>query len=249
VLSARRREELERVRNICTALTIQPGARRPPPPAVLALDLEDTASLRHKAEDATRLLGGQVQVLVNNGGIGVRAGAMETQLTVEERVMRINFTAPCELTRAVLPGMVEAGEGHVVVVSSVQGRVALPDRSAYSASKHALHGYFNALRCEVAPLGVRVVLVLPGYVATSLSLNALRADGSRYNHMDETTRRGYPPTVVARRAAAGIACGRREVWIMQTSGRLAIYLQFFAPALLEWYLSHHYRTRLPPTAS
>ena len=94
VLSARRREELERVRDSCTALPVQPGARRPPPPAVLALDLEDTASLRHKAEDAARLLGGHVQVLVNNGGIGVRAGAMETQLAVEERVMRINFTAP-----------------------------------------------------------------------------------------------------------------------------------------------------------
>ena len=238
VLSARRREELERVRDLCAA---QPTRRRggvtPRPPAILVVDLEKTDGLAGAAAAAAQLLGGHVQVLINNGGIGVRAAAMETQLAVEQRVMAVNFTAPCELTRAVLPAMVDAGEGHIVVVSSVQGRVALPDRSAYSASKHALHGYFNALRCEVAPRGVKVVLVLPGYVATSLSLNALRADGSTYNRMDESTRRGYPPELVARRVADGVAKGRREVWIMQFKGRLAIYVGFVAPALLEWFLT------------
>ena len=246
VLSARRESELERVREGCVrgdgTRDHRTPARRPvlpppPAPAILVVDLEATAALRAAADEAQRLLGGPVQVLINNGGIGVRATAMETQLAVEQRVMAVNFTAPCELTRAVLPGMVDAGEGHIVVVSSVQGRVALPDRSAYSASKHALHGYFNALRCEVAPAGVRVVLVLPGYVATSLSLNALRSDGTRYNHMDESTRRGYPPELVARRVADGVAHGRREIWIMQLSGRLAIYAAFLVPALLDRVLS------------
>jgi dehydrogenase/reductase SDR family member 7B len=236
VLSARRQDELERVRDACVAGAFPRDRPRPPVPAVLVVDLERTETLAGAAAAAATLLGGAVQVLINNGGIGVRAAALETQLAVERRVMAVNFTACCELTRAVLPAMVDAGEGHIVVVSSVQGRVALPDRSAYSASKHALHGYFNALRCEVAPLGVRVVLVLPGYVATSLSLNALRADGTAYNRMDETTRRGYPPARVAECIATGVARGRREVWIMQLSGRLAIYIGFFAPALLEWYL-------------
>ena len=83
-------------------------------------------------------------------GVSSRSGVLNTTLQTDTRIMAINFMSPVALTKAVLPGMVQRGFGHVVVISSVQGKFGLPYRSSYAASKHALHGYFDSLRSEVA---------------------------------------------------------------------------------------------------
>eukprot|EP00160_Parvularia_atlantis_P001426 Unigene11139_Nuclearia_a/m.34096 Unigene11139_Nuclearia_a/g.34096 ORF Unigene11139_Nuclearia_a/g.34096 Unigene11139_Nuclearia_a/m.34096 type:complete len:295 (+) Unigene11139_Nuclearia_a:35-919(+) len=239
VLSARREDVLRRVRREC----IERGARQHGggvvriDPAVLPLDLAETAALQSKAREAVRLLGRAVDVLVNNGGRGMRAPALDTTADVERALMDVNYFAPVELTRAVLPNMLRQRSGAIVVISSVQGRVPLPERTSYAASKHALHGYFGSLRTELRGTGVGVTLVLPGYVATNFSSAAATGDGSRYGVTDRTTAQGYPPALVAQRIADGVARGQREVWIMQLKARLAIWLQVTVPWLLEWALS------------
>jgi len=240
VLSARREEELNRVRDRCIRNGGQQGGSSSGlfDPVVLPLDLNDLDSLPTKAREAAHKLGGRhVQVIVHSGGRGMRAAASDTSASVEHELMNVNYFAAVELTRAVLPDMIRHREGTIVVISSVQGRVPLPDRSSYSASKHALHGYFNSLRMEVKSKGVQVTMVLPGYVATNLSNAAATADGSLYGKTDSTTAKGYTPAHVAERISKGVAKGRREIWIMQLKGRFAIWMQVLAPAVLEWALS------------
>jgi len=136
----------------------------------------------------------------------------------------------------VLPGMLARGAGHVVTISSVLGRFGARTRSSYAASKHALHGYFDSLRAEVARQGIRVTLVCPGFVRTEVSQHALTADGTPHGQLDPGQARGMEPAACARAILRAVARGKREVAI---GGREigGVWLQRFAPGLLAWILA------------
>lgn len=112
---------------------------------------------------------GEVDVLVNNAGIMPVGNFLEESPHVTRQVFEINTLGPVHGTRAFLPGMVARERGHVVNIASAVGRVALPGGATYSASKHAVVGFSEALREEVAPLGIDVSMVLPVIVQTELS--------------------------------------------------------------------------------
>jgi short-subunit dehydrogenase len=169
ILSARSEDKLVAVAAACTRTS---PTKDPTNVLVLPVDLADSAEALHAVGGkAQAAFGGQgVDMLVNNGGVGSRSAAIDTELQTDGRVMAINFTAPVALTKAVLPGMLAkggAGDGagacpRIVVISSVQGKFGLPFRSSYSASKHALHGYFDSLRVGTRPdplAGVHVLFV------------------------------------------------------------------------------------------
>lgn len=222
ILSARRRDALEAVRQRCE----QADAH-----LVLPLDLERPDTLPAAAAAALDRAG-HIDVLVNNGGLSQRSRAMETEMAVVRRLMEINFMGTVALTQAVLPSMVARGMGRIVVVSSVTGKVATPYRSGYAATKHALHGYFDALRAELEDTGVGVTLVCPGYVRTELSLNALTADGSRHERMDTATANGLPPDVFSRKMARAILREKNEVYIGRKEV-VGVYLKRYTPWLLD----------------
>ena len=121
--------------------------------------------------------------------------------------------------------------GGLLYTSSVQGLLAVPHRSAYSASKHALHGFVHSLQYEQPAL--RISLHCPGYVATQLSLHALSHDGSAYNRMDESTRTGMDAGRVAERMVAGWWRGEDEVWLCDAQTRVGVWMQWVAPGLLK----------------
>ena len=135
------------------------------------------------------------------------------------------------LTKAVLPSMLARRRGHIVPISSVIGYVGVPLRSAYAASKHALHGFFDALRAEVRKDGIDVTIVCPGYIRTNVSENALRGDGSRYGKLDDTHRKAMLPEVAAPKIIDGVYRRTREVYV---GGKeiAAIYLQRWLPAVV-----------------
>ncbi|CAI8008624.1 Dehydrogenase/reductase SDR family protein 7-like, partial [Geodia barretti] len=108
--------------------------------------------------------------------------------------------------------------------------------SADAASKHALHGYFDSLRCELGPRGVRVSTVCPGYIRTQLSLNALAPDGSKHGVLDPTTAKGMSPEYVAVKILYTVAEGGRSLVVATPTHHLALYLSFFWPSLLDWVL-------------
>ena len=222
VLSARREEALNAVRD---------GCAHPERHVVLPLDLTDTDALFGKAREVRETVG-PVDVLVNNGGISQRAPAAETDLAVVRRIMEVNFFGAVALTKAVLPSMLERGAGHVVVVSSLVGKFGTPRRSAYAASKHALHGFFDALRAEVHDAGLQVTLILPGYVRTDITKNALTAEGARHGKMDTNQAEGLDPDAVARKTVRAVERGRAEVIIAGPEG-LAVYAKRFLPGLFR----------------
>ena len=221
ILSGRNEDALETVRLSCD---------RPESHTVFAFDLADNAAVKTAA--AHVLAQGQVDILVNNAGISQRARVADTTLEVDRRLMEVNYFAAVALTKAVLPGMVERGTGHIVVMSSLAGKFGAPRRSAYAASKHALHGFFDVLRSEVHDAGLNVTIVCPGYIRTEISNNALRGDGSKYGIMDENQRKGLEPSILADKVIEAVRRHRDEVYI---GGRelVSVYLKRFFPRTLN----------------
>jgi len=151
---------------------------------VLPFEVTDYASLQGIVEQAWAWQG-KVDVLVNNAGVSQRSLAIHTQPQVYADLINIDLIAPIWLTQLQLPKMVAAGGAHIVAISSVAGRIGAPLRTAYSAAKHGLIGYMDALRTEVSTRhNIHVTNVLPGSVATAVSRNALTADGSKRGKSD-----------------------------------------------------------------
>lgn len=203
---------------------------------VITLDLEDLLTLQDKAVQA-RQVWGRVDILVNNGGVSVRGGALETKLEVHKRLMDINYFGAVELTRHLAPHMISQGGGTVVNVSSLQGKLAVPHRAAYAASKHALQAWSDSLRAEVSSQGVSVILVCPGYVRTQLSSNALTGEGGRHGEMDPSTAQGYCPIWVAERVVQAMESGQQEVVLAPLHHRLALLLRVLLPSLYFWLMA------------
>ena len=201
VLSARRRDDLERVAARCASETL-----------VRPLDLADMDDAdRHVAAVLDRF--GHVDVLVNNGGVSQRSLAADTPLSVDRQLMEVDFFGQVALTKAVLPHLMERGDGHIVAVSSLTGRVGIPLRSAYSAAKHAIHGFFDTLRLELSRSGIAVTIVCPPNVRTSISTNAITASGEPYSAMDRIQERGMASEQCARRIARALRRRPRELHI------------------------------------
>lgn len=221
VLSSRRREELERVQLAC-----QLEASRC---LILPLDLADTAAVDALTLQVMNTFG-RIDVLVNNGGISQRALAQEAPLSIDRRIMEVNFFGQIALTKSVLPVMLRQKSGHIVVMSSIAGKFGFWYRTAYSASKHALHGFFESLRLEVEGQGLKVLIACPGKIHTAISLHALKPDGSAHNVMDANQESGMPADVCAQRIIAAMRKGKEEILI---GGReiKAVWIKRYFPAL------------------
>ena len=218
ILSARRAEALGSVRKQLS---------RPEAHTVLPLDLSAVDRLSKLAEQV-----GPIDYLLNNGGISQRDTALKTSMAVTRRIMEVNFFGNVELARCVAPAMVRQGSGHLVTVSSVVGHIGTPLRSSYAASKHALHGYYDSLRYELARDNVQVTIVCPGYVHTDISRNAVVGDGSKQGTMDRGQADGMSPDAFAEKAWRGILAGKPEVYVGGTELG-GIYLKRYAPWLLD----------------
>jgi dehydrogenase/reductase SDR family member 7B len=120
------------------------------------------------------------------------------------------------------------------VISSVQGKLGIPFRTSYAASKHALQGYFDGLRAELAGSDICVTTVSPGYVKTALSMNALNADGSKYNKMDDTTAGGMDPEDVARMVLLSMARKEADVILADSKTCIAVQLKALFPEFVAW---------------
>jgi short-subunit dehydrogenase len=151
IISARRKEELSRVRENCPQ-EAQGNVR------ILPLDLSRADTLQSIVEDAVELFG-HVDILVNNGGLGQRSLIHETSLEVDRRLMEVNYFGTIALTKYLLRHFIHRQHGHVATVTSLTGKFGTPYRSSYAASKHALHGFFDALRAEHCKVNIFVTMI------------------------------------------------------------------------------------------
>ena len=203
ILSARRQEALEDVRRRC---------ENPERHEVLPFDLSDVAAVEAAADIGIGYYG-RIDFLINNGGVSQRALVEDTSMEVYRHLMETNYLGPVALTKAVLPGMRARKWGHIIAVSSLTGKFSTPLRSGYAASKHALHGFFDALRAEHWRYGIRVTVVCPGYIRTNISINAMTGDGTPQGTMDKGQARGMSPETCADKILWAAERNKNEVYI------------------------------------
>ncbi|KAB1158862.1 SDR family oxidoreductase [Tenacibaculum aiptasiae] len=199
---------------------------------ILPIDLEDYNSLTSKVGEAISCFNG-IDVLVNNGGISQRSLVKDTSISVDKRLMDINYLGTVALTKALLPHFTQRKEGHFVVTTSIVGKIGTPLRSSYAATKHALHGFFDSLRAEHHKDNIAVTLVCPGFVTTNVSKNALTGNGSPQNSMDAATANGINPDRFAELMIKAIRKKKEEVYIAGAKEKLGVYAKRFFPKLLS----------------
>jgi len=226
VLSSRKESELQRVKEHCNSevsILIEP------------LDVLEHDKIPAVAEKVLAETG-QIDILVHSAGVSQRALVEDTPLELDKRIMDINFFGTVALTKAVLPHMLEQQSGQIVPISSMVGKVGSPMRSAYAASKHALHGFFDSLRAETVEDGIKVTIVCPGYIRTDISRNALTADGTPQNKMDDKQANGMAPDVFAQKTLRAIHRQKQEFYVGGWE-IMGIYIKRFFPKLFAYVLT------------
>ncbi|MDT8400219.1 MAG: SDR family NAD(P)-dependent oxidoreductase [Bacteroidales bacterium] len=173
---------------------------------------------------------GQIDVLLNIGGVSQRSKIVETPLWLDRQIMEINYFGTIALSKAVLPYMIGQGSGHIMATSSISGRFGFPLRSAYSASKQALHGFFETLHIENKEHNVKASVIIPGRVRTNISYNALTASGEKHGKMDAGQAKGISPEKAARIILRGLERNRREI-LVGGNELFMLYIRKFFPSI------------------
>ncbi len=223
VLAARDVAKLDEVAALCRA-----GGGTA---VVVPTDVGVEADCQALVERAAAACGGIDMLLLNAGqDMGARLDEL-TDASVLERLMRINYLGPAWLTRCALPYL-KSSRGRIVVVSSLAGLTGVPTRSGYAATKHALHGFFDSLRIELAGSGVSVTLACPDFVKSEIHRRALGPDGRPVGKSPLREDRIMTAAVCATLILAA-AEKRRRMALLSLRGRLGRYVQLFAPGIID----------------
>lgn len=198
ILTGRRLEPLEAVQKKCIALGVKAWCK--------TVDME-------KPETIDELVswihseGHKIDFLLLNAGISQRALTLETDISVDRRLMEVNYFGGIYLVKALKDMFLERGV-HIAVVSSVSGVFGFPVRSAYCASKHAIHGFYETIALEYPQ--IKTTIIIPGRIHTDVSKNALDGNGKPTGIMDPGQANGYDVNKCAKVAIKAIARGKHE---------------------------------------
>ena len=176
---------------------------------------------------------GPIDILFNNAGVSQFGYFEESDLSVLDKIMDLNFFSVVQFTKSILPHMIAKKSGQIVTNTSVAGLVGSRNRSFYSSAKFALHGFFDSIRSEVIHHNVHVTLIAPGRVATNVGKNALTASGEPYGRDDRGHRKGLTSLEAAKRILNAIKSKKREAVIAKWNdiAWLAVYIRKFSPSL------------------
>jgi short-subunit dehydrogenase len=184
---------------------------------------------------------GRIDALVNNAGITMWANFEEvSDLAVFEQIMRVNYLGSLYCTHFALPYLKQT-RGLIVGISSLTGKTGVPTRSAYAASKHAMAGFFDSLRIELAPSGVAVTMIYPGFVASEVRQRALGPDGKPLGTSPVRESEVMPVETCAGLIVRAMGHRQREM-VMTLRGKLGLWLKLIAPGLVDRIASQAIRT-------
>lgn len=221
VLTARNKVQLGKVKVLCLKHTSH---------CIIApFDLTKVSELDQLVEEVIQQTG-RIDVLINNAGQSQRSLAKDTPLTNDRHIMELNFFSPVALTKLVLPHMLQHGSGHIVAISSITGKFGFPMRTAYSAAKHAIQGYFESLRAELNDDNIHVSIISPGRIKTNVSLNALIENGEKYNKMDDGQAQGMAPDKCAQLIVKAIKAKKKEALVGEKE-LLMVHIRKWLPFL------------------
>jgi short-subunit dehydrogenase len=229
ILSSRNKRALERVRENCAHTQSEIH--------ILPLDLSKLRTLNKKANHAQKIYG-KIDVMVHNAGVASRDLAANIDLDTDQKIMNTNYFGCVVITKALLPSMLARKSGQFIVVSSVSGIYGVPKLSSYSASKHALHGFFESLRAEVTKDNIKITMAIPGFVKTPITVNALNGDGSKHGKMMEVQDRGLNPSHVALTILDAASKNKEEVLIGKLE-LLGVYCKRLFPDLFSKIIRNH----------
>ena len=216
VLSARSLDKLNKIR------ATLPGEKH----LCLPLDLEDSSNFKDLALEVVNIFG-QIDYLFNNGGLSQRSEAFDTELEVDRKIMEINYFGNIALSKAVLPFMRQQKSGHIVVVSSIAGKFGFYLRSAYSASKHALFGFYESLLLEEEEHGIKITIGIPGKINTDISINALDGTGGKHGVMDHNQATGMSVHECVSKLFDAVAKNKKEILIGNKEIKAVMLKRFF----------------------
>lgn len=227
ILSSRNETRLNEVAEKCRIIA---SAKTDNPEFfVIPLDISSEDSIS-EAWNSVKALNRRINILINNAGISQRALTRDASIDIDKKVMTLNYFGPVFLTKLVLPHMLENGGGHIAATSSIVGKFGFPLRSAYSASKHALKGFFESLDAEEYKNNIRVTLLYPGFITTNISVNAVTADGTPSGKMDKNQKGGMSAEACAKKIVKAIDKGKHEVLVGRKELML-VHIRRFLPAL------------------
>lgn len=190
------------------------------------LDLENSSNFEVLAAEVFHRYG-RIDYLFNNGGISQRSLASETDLDIDRKLMEINYFGNIALTKAVLPYMQKQGSGHFIVISSIAGKFGFFLRSAYSASKHALFGFYESLSLEEEKNNIRVTIACPGKINTAISVNAVNGKGEKHAVMDHNQETGMSAQECVSQLLKAVMKNKREVLIGNKEIKAVTLKRFF----------------------
>ena len=207
VLAGRRMDELQATAVVCS----EKGSAC----TCLFLDVASPASIAEFAEKISKQFSA-VDVLINNAGISQRSKAEETTIEVDRTIMEVNFFGQVALTKALWPLLLNSVHANIVLISSVVGTFGFAQRSAYSASKHALEGFFESWMIENTHPNIFFTTVAPGRIFTNISYSALQADGTSHRQLDAGQANGISAEKCAQKIVKGIRRDKRKIYVVQS---------------------------------
>lgn len=222
IISSRREAELNIVKSQCHNLDNI---------AILAFDLADYDMMKPVAKKAISMFG-SIDILINNGGISQRSLIIDTDISVDKKLMEIDYLGTVGLSKAILPHFISQQSGYFVTVTSLMGKFGSPYRSGYCGAKHALHGFFDVLRMEHEKDNIKVTLICPGFVNTDVSKNALTGDGTKLETLDKATQNGLSVEEFAKKMLKAISKQKFEAYIGKKE-TMGVFLKRFFPKLLH----------------
>lgn len=224
ILSSRRQDALEKVR---TALHDDHSRIK-----ILTLDLSLPDTFAARTAEALSLFG-SIDVLVNNGGISQRSIFEETDLDTVRKIMEVNYFGSVGLTGEVIPHMIKQKSGHIVVTSSIAGKIGTKYRTAYAGSKHAVQGFFDSLRQEMYEHNISVTLICPGPIKTNITKNALTGDGTSFGKMGDMHDTAMDADEMVTRIWGKLKSGKEEIIISGWKEKMALIVKRISPKLLN----------------
>ena len=193
---------------------------------IVPLDLSKSETIVPIAQKVIEQFG-RIDILMNNAGISQRSLTLDTPIENDRKIMEIDYFGAVILTKAVLPQMLKQGGGHLLCTSSMVGVFGFPLRSAYSAAKHALHGFFESLRTEYYMQNIKVSIVIGGRINTQISLNAITSAGTAYGKLDEGQKNGITCEKAAKQILKGIRKNKLEIWVGGFELLMIIFKRWF----------------------
>lgn len=218
--------------------------------AKIVIERGSTAKIVPLDMSNSELIAATAQQIINDGekitglyqfaGISQRSLVIDTPIENDRKIMEVNFFGVIALAKAILPHIIENGGGQLSATSSLVGKFGFPYRSAYSSSKHALHGFFESLLAENSKYNIKVTMLIPGRVQTNISKFALNKDGKEHGKMDAGQANGITPEKAAKIIVNGLKKEKKEVWV-GGSEMLMLHIRRFLPKLY-----YYMATRISP---